>query len=157
MVCLNEFIPFSKVYLRNNLISEMETLIDDELNSYIENYIICKIKCKIQKKLKNLFDTDSFIYKNMHENFCTHKFKRGKNEGFFCCKKIRTNIPNGKKDFLCATHSKLHISKKQKYSYKDLVGKTTEIVPEKKVKKRKKVIKIMLGNPSMLCFKSIFP
>lgn len=50
----------------------------------------------------------------MNPNLCTFKHKKGSKEGYFCCKNIRTNIIDGKKDFLCCKHSKKHIPKKRK-------------------------------------------
>lgn len=36
MVCLNEFIPFNKINLRDDLITEMESFMQVELENYIE-------------------------------------------------------------------------------------------------------------------------
>lgn len=50
----------------------------------------------------------------MDENYCVHKFTKGKKEGYYCSKKINTNLESGEsKDFLCCKHSKKHIPKKK--------------------------------------------
>lgn len=48
-----------------------------------------------------------------------------KKEGYMCHKKIKTNIEGGKQDFLCCTHSKLHIPKKRKKKISTFTEKDT--------------------------------
>ena len=50
----------------------------------------------------------------MNNNFCTHRFKRGKRKGEFCTKKTRTKLDGKKPDYLCCKHSKRHIPEKMK-------------------------------------------
>lgn len=114
MVCLNEFIPFNKINLRNDLITEMESFMQVELENYIEKNLLEKLTKQLKTKITRMFNNDYFIYKHMGDRYCTHKFKRGKNEGRFCCRKIGTYLHNDKKDFLCVQHSKLHIPRKER-------------------------------------------
>lgn len=103
MVCLNENISFNIKTLKNNLSEEMKNFID-EYDHVLDEKTILSLKNNIEKKIKSLFNFDFFIYKNMNANLCTFKHKRGNNEGYFCCKKIRKNKQDG--TFLCANHNK---------------------------------------------------
>lgn len=121
MVCLNENISFNIKSLKKNLSLEIQNFME-EYEYLIKDKKITFLKEQIHKKINSLFNLDHFIYINMNENHCTYKHKRGRNEGYFCCKKIRSNNP--KKVFLCVKHDKDHVplrrkkknNKEQKYS-----------------------------------------
>jgi hypothetical protein len=70
----------------------------------------------IIKDVKNNI-SDHFLYLVMHDDYCTHKYKKGKNEGKYCAKKIRSNNP--KKVYLCCQHDKNHIPQKKKNKNKN--------------------------------------
>lgn len=120
MVCLNENISFNVKSLKNSLTFEMQNFIEGYEHIIKDNNKFIFLKNQIKKKIDSLFNFDNFIYVNMNPNLCTFKHKRGKNEGYFCCKQIRTNIIDSKKDFLCCKHSKNHIPKKRKEKKKQL-------------------------------------
>lgn len=113
MVCLNENISFNVKSLRNKLTLEMKSFIDDYDHLLKDEKYVLSLKNKIEKKIKDLFLDNYFIYLTMNEDICSFKHKRGKNEGFICSKLIKTNIEDNKKDYLCCTHSKKHIPKKR--------------------------------------------
>ena len=128
------------------------------LNSIIlsKKNIIKKISKKINNKIKDLFSTDHFLYLSMNDDFCVHKFKKGKNEGKFCGKKIRTNLNGKKNDYLCCSHSKEHIPTKRKKIEKKSESIIQQVDnPIIKKKKKRKPIKITIGNPFFLCFNNI--
>lgn len=124
MVCMNESITFKKLELKKNLKKEFTKMVKLEFDMILNEKIIEKINNKINKKTNELFESDHFIYINMDDNICTHKFKKGKKEGYFCCKKIRTNLEGQKEDYLCVTHSKKHIPKKK--NIKKYINSTTK-------------------------------
>ena len=104
MVILNTWIPIDCISLKKNLIKQVKEILEDEI---IDNKNSVRIIDNITKKFSSIFDKDFFWYYNMHENFCTHKFKKGIRENNFCCKKIKSNNP--KKSFLCCQHDPGHI------------------------------------------------
>lgn len=191
MVCLNENITFNKLKLQNNLIKNIINninrnyylynapgleKIDEKVRTELSMSIANDVNKIIKDTIKNSFSNDYFIYINMKDDLCTHKFKKGMKEGHLCTKKINTNLPeNSKKDFLCVRHSKKHIPKKKNNSKKKLkvLDNSTEInvissknnihgnlhkINKTKLKKKKKnkFIKIFLGNPCDLDFSKIF-
>lgn len=118
MVCLNDSLLFNKKKLIYNIPKELNESIRLNFNIYFHNNdelknIFEKIYKNINDKTKDLFSSDNFIYINMDDNHCTHKFKRGKKEGYICHKKINTNLKDEKKDYLCCAHSKKHVTKKK--------------------------------------------
>lgn len=114
MVCLNEILPFNKKKLRNNINKNIQEMIKLKLELELEDNIINKIQENIKKTVEEMFSDDNFIYLNLDDNHCVHKYKRGKHEGYFCTKKIKTNLNGNSKDYLCARHSKKHIPRKRK-------------------------------------------
>lgn len=104
MVILNTWIPIDCINLKKNLIKQIKEILEDEI---IDNENNIKIIENITKKFSSIFDKDTFWYYNMHEDFCTHKFKKGIRENNFCCKKIKSNNP--KKSFLCCQHDPGHV------------------------------------------------
>lgn len=112
MVCLNENISFNIKSLKTNLSLKLKTIIDD-YDHILNDNIILSLKNNIEKKIKELFNNDHFIYINMNNNICTFKHKRGSKDGFFCTRKINTNLINDEKDYLCCRHSKKHIPRKK--------------------------------------------
>lgn len=113
MVFLNENISFNIKSLKKRLTLELQNFME-EYEHIIKDDKLNFLKDKIEEKVKSLFSNDHFVYLSMDNNLCTYKYKRGKNEGYYCCKRIRTNLPDDKKDYLCSIHSKKHIPKKKK-------------------------------------------
>lgn len=181
MVVINETITFNMKLLRNNLSTCVKDFISQSLNYYLEKNIIEKISKNSGDYIKEKLMEDYFVNICMDRKICSHKFRKGKNEGKFCCKKINTNLPeNAKEDFMCIKHSKKHIPRKknnsknllkvpedsQKIDIKliknNIHGNLHEInkLNNKKIIKRKnrknKFLKIIIGNPCTLNFSSIF-
>lgn len=133
---LNENLSINVKKLGKNIEKELDFIIYNELYYALDisEEKMQKIKNNIIKEMKNQIRTEYFMYKIMDENKCVYKHNRGKNDGFFCHKKINTKIKEGTKDFLCCTHSKKHIPKKRKvinnieYNNHDL---GTQIIKEK--------------------------
>lgn len=129
MVCLIKKLPVNLNKMRTVLIDEIDNIINHELyylditfpglktdikndeNKY--NNKINRIKNNIIEEIRKKMNTDYFLYRIIDDGHCTFKHNRGKNDGNFCCKKIKTNLIDDKKDYLCCTHSKKHIPKKK--------------------------------------------
>lgn len=144
MVCLNENISFNIKTLKKNLYSELKTIVDD-YDHILNDKLILSLKNNIEKKIKELFHNDHFIYLNMNNNICTFKHKRGSKDGFFCTRKINTNLIDDKKDYLCCRHSKKHIPKKKenkKNNKNDEVKNKSDILKSKSIIKRKNYMEI---------------
>lgn len=120
MVVLNEFLPINILSLKTHISNKLIDIFDDNLDYYIETSTVIKKNDKkklfnnIVKDVKNLFSSDHFLYLIMDNNYCIHKYRKGKNEGKYCAKKIRSNNP--KKVYLCCSHDKDHIPKKKNIS-----------------------------------------
>lgn len=125
MVCLNKKLPINILQMKKELFSTLNDIIDDNMD-FIDDAKKEKIKNNIINDFKNEINKDFFLYKIIDEDYCTFKHKRGKNDGIYCCKKIKTNLDiNQKKDYLCCTHSKLHIPKKREIkNMKNMKNKT---------------------------------
>ena len=152
MVCLNENITFNKLKLKNNLIKEITNEfdsnfyfqgleIDEKTKSEITFHNVNNIKEIIRKSIKKLFENDNFIYINMDDNLCVHKFKKGKRDGYFCCKKITKN--GDKKQYVCTMHNKNHVpSKRNKNSKNSKIFENSRNINETIIKlHNKKIIK----------------
>lgn len=129
MVVLNSEILVNK----NKMIGSIRDIMEQVLHKYFdEEMLVDNVEKKrkilqevINEKLCRIKDKH-FWHINCSEKVCTHFFKRGKKEGYMCHKKIKTNIEGDKKDFLCCTHSKLHIPKTcKKKNYKTYRKKDT--------------------------------
>lgn len=118
MVVLNDFLPICISSLKLHLSNKIREVLDERLDYFIESSTVIK-----KTKKKNIFDniindikttisSDHFLYLVMHDNYCVYKYKKGKKEGQYCAKKIRSNNP--KKVYLCCQHDKEHIPKKKK-------------------------------------------
>lgn len=120
MVVLNDFLPISILSLKTHFSNKLMDILDDKLDYYIETSTVIKKNDKkrlfnnIVKEVKNIISSDHFLYLIMDNNYCTHKYKKGKNEGKYCAKKIRSNNP--KKVYLCCSHDKDHVPKKKNIS-----------------------------------------
>ena len=120
MVVLNEFLPISILSLKTHFSNKLIDILDDKLDYYIETSTVIKKNDKkrlfnnIVKEVKNIISSDHFLYLIMDNNYCTHKYRKGKNEGKYCAKKIRSNNP--KKVYLCCSHDKEHVPKKKNIS-----------------------------------------
>lgn len=97
MVFLNENISFNVNLLRQDLCTQLCYFVNNILEPNVGNDKIEYIENCMIKEIKNMFDSNFFIYKNMNPNLCTNMFKKAKREGYFCCKKIKTNLCHGKK------------------------------------------------------------
>jgi hypothetical protein len=130
MVVLNDFLPISILSLKTHISNNIMGILDDNLDYYIETSSIIKKNDKkklfdnILKEVKNTISSDHFLFLIMDNNYCTHKYKKGKNEGKYCAKKIRSNNP--KKVYLCCTHDKNHIPKKKKKNVENIYS--TELI-----------------------------
>lgn len=117
MVVLNEFLPICISSLKIHLSNKIREVLDDRLDHFIETSTIIKKTKKniifdnIIDDIKNIISSDNFLYLVMHDNYCIHKYKKGKKEGQYCAKIIRSNNP--KKVYLCCQHDKDHIPKKK--------------------------------------------
>lgn len=109
----------------------------------------------------------------MDRNICSHKFKKGKMDGYYCCKKITKN--GDKNNYFCTKHNKNHVPKKKNIKEKineiqqnrifknneyknnnDLIIKKNNNknkIFKKNIKKRKR---IFTCNGGILSFKKIF-
>lgn len=120
MVVLNDFLPINILSLKTHISNKLIDILDDKLDYYIETSTAIKKNDKkrlfnnIVKEVKNVFSSDHFLYLIMDNNYCTHKYRKGKNEGKYCAKKIRSNNP--KKVYLCCSHDKDHVPKKKNIS-----------------------------------------
>lgn len=140
MVCLNENISFNINSLKKELILEMKKLISFSFNTLLEeekvnlsnNEKVTFLEEKIENKVTSLFHNDNFIYLTMNNKHCSFKHQRGNNEGYFCSKKIRTNLEGQKKDYLCCLHSKKHIPKKRKEKKKNNHTTYDQVIPSVK-------------------------
>lgn len=162
MVVLNEYINFDMKILRKELSQDIGNFVRNSLEFYMKKEKIEKISQNVEKRIKNKFLDDRFVYITMKSDLCTHKFRKGKKEGYFCQKKIKTNLPEGsKKDFLCSSHSKLHIPKKRNSKSSSTIRSSlnhdkNKIPLIKGKNKKKKIMKFFLGTPCTLDFSKIF-
>jgi hypothetical protein len=106
---------------KNTMITSIKNLMEKVMEEYFYNEMLVKeignkkeLMSNIIKEKINKTKTNYFWYINASENTCTHIYKKGKNEGFMCQKKIKTNLVDDKADYLCCRHSKKHIPKKRK-------------------------------------------
>lgn len=132
MVILNSDILICK----NSMINSIENIMYQVMKKYFEDEILCKSNEGKQKIMKNIIKekinetkTNHFWYINTSDSVCTYIHKRGKKEGYMCHKKIKTNIGDNKPDYLCSTHSKIHIPKKR------ILEKVKKFKKIKKIKK----------------------
>ncbi|KAI7855790.1 hypothetical protein BDC45DRAFT_77086 [Circinella umbellata] len=130
------------------MVRSIRDIMNEVMEKYFEDEVLCKTKEKKQKMMGTIIkekiektNTTHFWHLNSSSNVCTYVHKRGKKEGYICHKKIRTNILDGKPDYLCSTHSKKHIPKKrtkkeQKKKLPCVIN--NKICFKKDIKKRKK-------------------
>lgn len=172
MVCLNEVVPFNKITLRNNINKNIQEMIKLNFELDLKKNIMEKIQKSIKDNIFEMFGNDHFLYLNIDNNHCIHKYKRGKNDGHFCLKKIKTNLKGEDKDYRCAKHSKKHIPKKRNNSRKILKVLEVSEIPEISIhgdiykinknnkktfkKKLKRNKKIFICNGGLMNFKNIF-
>lgn len=112
MVCLNETISFEKIILRDQLINKLNESLRLNFELDLNKNIIDKIINNNKNKIKELFENDYFIYKTMNRNICSHKYKKGKNEGYFCCKTITKK--GNKEKYVCRMHNPDYKPEKRK-------------------------------------------
>lgn len=167
MVFFNENISFNVKNLKNGLTTKIKCFVKDALEFYLDiekiekiekiQNSIEKVQNSIEKNVKNLFSNDHFVYLNMNNGVCSHKFKKGKKEGYFCNKKINTNLEGEKEDYLCCKHSKRHIPKKRVKKEEFLEEmKTVTRIKNKAVTKIKKDIKKIYKKKKKLIKKFIY-
>jgi hypothetical protein len=142
MVYLNENISFNIKTLKQSLTIEFQSLLD-KYDNIINDDIIESLKGELEKKVNTLFSNDKFVYLNMNENHCTHKYRKGTKDGHFCGRKINTNLIDNKKDYLCCSHSKKHIPKKRK---EKLIQSPTHQIEKRSDVKNNKRTKCVMSN-----------
>lgn len=132
MVCLNDKLPIDFLKMKKILISELDSVIEDELY-YIDDMKKenkKKIKINIVKNFKEKINMNHFVYMIIHKNHCTYKHTRGKKDGEFCCKKITKH--GDINEYVCTTHNKNHIpTPRQNLKTKDktlLYNKKEELI-----------------------------
>lgn len=153
MVCLNTNISFNKLKLKNNIQKELLNEIndnfhlcggfglvklEDNIKLELNQIIISKINKLVEKKINDLFSNDYFIYKNMDDNKCTYKFKKGKNEDNFCCKNITKN--GNKSKYVCTKHNPEHIPKKRNIKNKSSKNKNSNVITKINNKSNSEII-----------------
>lgn len=156
MVVLNEFLPISITSLKIHLSNKIREILDDRLDYFIETSTIIRKSKKnsifdnIIKDIKNVISSDHFLYLVMHDNYCVHKYKKGKNEGQYCAKKIRSNNP--KKAYLCCQHDKDHIPKKKQIRKNADIEKKIEMknTYNKKENKKSEIIEKLIIQENQL-------
>lgn len=99
MVFLNENISFDIKSLKLNLCIELRSILDDILEPYVGKDKLEFIGDYMVKHIKNMFDSNYFVYRNMDKNLCTHLFKRVKRKGIFAVKN-QNKFGRWKKRFL---------------------------------------------------------
>lgn len=144
MVCLNEYITFNKLKLQKNIIENVVDnvnrnyyfygipkleRIDENIREKITNSIVNDVNKIIKNTIKNLFSSDHFIYVNMKDDLCTYKHKKGKNEGYICCKRITKN--GCKKNYVCTKHNKYHTPMKKGNTKKNNASDITTYIETK--------------------------
>lgn len=112
MVLLNDYLPFNKKKLKNNLISILKNrslldIYDEKTKRIIENTLNYYIK-----EIENKFSDNHFLNMNINDKFCMHIFKRGRREGEMCCAKIEINS----REWLCSRHDRKYNPKHRNYS-----------------------------------------
>lgn len=140
MVFLNKYITIDKLKMKKNLIKNVVDNINrkyylynipglEKIDFKIKEETSMKIKNDvneiIKNTIKNLFENDNFIYINMKDDLCTYKHKKGKNEGYICCKRITKN--GNKEKYVCTIHNKKYISKKRNKSNNSIFKKDVNI------------------------------
>lgn len=172
MVCLNTYLPFNKYKLKNNIFNGLQDMmIKLEFDLNLDKIKVEKINKNIKEEINKMFNNDYFLYLTLDDEYCTHKFKKGRNEGYLCTKKINTNLNGEKKDYLCTKHSKKHVKRKRLYKNIDLklnenINKKQKIIkdviPLGKIKnkhrnsKKRKIKRIFICNGGFIDFKKIF-
>lgn len=111
MVVLNDNICFSMKKLRSYLSSDVRNFVCRALEYYLNDEKINKIAKDTENYIKDKLLDDYFIYLTMDDNLCTYKYRRGKKDGNYCCKKITKN--GNKKKFVCTKHNPDHIPTKK--------------------------------------------
>lgn len=107
MVVLNKFIPVNILSLKKHISNKFIEILKHELD-FVEIREKEKIFSRIIKSIESTISSDYFIYLIIDDDYCTHKYKRGKKEGCYCVKKIRNNN-NIKKNYLCSQHDPNHV------------------------------------------------
>ena len=115
MVILNTEILICKT----SMIKSIENIMNEVIENYFDDEIICKTKEKKQKLMESIMKekikktkTKYFWYLNSSKNIWTHIFSKGKKEGYMCHKKITEN--GDKKKFVCTKHNPNHTPKKKR-------------------------------------------
>jgi hypothetical protein len=129
MVILNTEFTINRVYTINSIKNIMEQVME---NYFEDEILVNKIENK-KKLFKNIvkekidfIKSSHFWYLNSYEGNCVHIFKKGKKASYMCQRKIRTNLDGEKKDYLCCTHSKIHIPKKKNTKIKHFKDKSLD-------------------------------
>lgn len=122
MVVLNNSLPIDYNYLKKNISTKLNDSVlnilenifykNEEKDKKNINYILKNIKID----LKNMLDENRFIDKNINYNYCNHIYKRGKHEGYMCCKKIFIKPNSDEQKYKCSRHCRNYNTKSRSYS-----------------------------------------
>lgn len=170
MVVINDNICFSMKKLRKHFSDDIKNFINRALEHYLNEEEIKKIAENTGEYVKEKLLEDNFIYLTMDDNLCTYKYRRGKKDGNYCCKKITKN--GNKHKYVCTRHNPDHIPKKRKNknfknsknckifennkNINNLVFKLKNDKNKILKKKLKKNRKIFICSSGLLNFKKIF-
>lgn len=142
MVCFNNKLPIDRLSMKRIMLSKLDEILDNKL-WYLEGVkdeSKDKLRKSIIKEMENEFNSDKFIYLMIHDDHCTFKHRRGKNDGNFCCKRITKN--GDKKNYVCREHNKNHIPR------------TKENIMKKEIDSKNDSIKIINTDNNISSFKT---
>lgn len=117
MVILNSAISVDYNKMKNIILKEsneniMKILNDLFFNNENKDEYIKYILKNNHEKLKEIMNSNYNIYLFINNNYCVHKYKRGKREGHICGAKIEIESD----DYLCSRHNRKYESKQRIYS-----------------------------------------
>lgn len=120
MVVLNEVLPIDYNNMKKKLWKKLDRKVlkilndlfyKDENNKHIEY-----LRKTFINELKDTMNSDYFLYCSLNNNYCIHKYKRGKRDGKICGAKIFINPNDNSQIYLCSRHCKNYDTKPRKYS-----------------------------------------
>lgn len=122
MVALNKVFPIDYNNMKKILWKKFDERIINVLNNVFykneNNKHIDYLKESMIKELKDIMNSNNFLYLSMNYNYCVHKYKRGSKDGHFCGAKIFINPNDDSQKYLCSRHCKNYCTKSRKYSDK---------------------------------------
>ena len=84
-----------------------------------KNIITEKQKNIITKNIIKEINMKNIIEESIDYNYCTHKYKNGKNIGKYCMSKIRVKANDNKNKYLCSRHCRNYEPNGRNYVKKD--------------------------------------